>query len=578
MESQKRLLLTMAVCLGVTLVWMMMFPPKLPPQPPPEQAKVAQKAPAPAPTPAPVTAPAPAPAPAPVASNLPITQVPVDLPQVHYRFSSEGGGIASAELLGEKNREQGHVSFSEAWGRLAGKHVAPPPQMNLAQPLSGEGTPLAVSIDGAAPLAANTRYQVSQAKDAVDFHAAANGWDVSKHLSWGSRPHVLGYDVTLRNTSNEVRKGELAVHYGRAIDPKQEQKPSFLGGVGNLSDSACLVKDKVQTRGPKDKPADAYTGPINAFGISQQYFLSAVYPLGGAVDGRCVLTGTDTAREAVAYFPFTLKPGESLTRHFGVYVGPKDDTALSEISTAVVNAAHLTPEKGPQLDRFIDLGFFAFFAKILLWIMVKLHSVVPNWGLSVILLTVIVKIILTPLTHRGLVSQEAMKKVQPKVNEIRKKYAEDKERQQMEIMRLYQAEKVNPFGGCLIMLIQLPIWWALYSALRNSFALYHEPFISPLWTDLTFKDPTYLLPVLLGVTQILTMRLQPQTLDAAQAKMMTYVMPIFFTLIMVAYPLGLTLYIVTNNVLTVGQQWWLKRWMERKKPETGRVRAQGRST
>jgi YidC/Oxa1 family membrane protein insertase len=561
MDSQKRLLITMAACFALTTLWMFLFPPKQPEQPqqqPPAVAQTQASAPKPAPT-----APTPSAPVAPNAAPLAARSVTVALPTTAYQFSNEGAGLSQAMLLGDKMREQGAVTVSEGFGRLVGKGAPPPPQMNLAQPVTGAPLPLGLTIDGAAPLEGTLRYELAQSPEAVRFHGSQNGWDVQKELTFGSGPYQLGYDVTLRNTSDQAREGELAIHYPRAIKPEDEQKPSFFGGVGNLSYGACIVDAKAQKMGPSDKPPEEHKGKINAFGVDQQYFLSAVYPLDGAFEGRCVVSGTPTAREAVAYLPFKLGPGQSMTRHFGVYLGAKDHTKLGDLSVAIAGAHHVDPKLGPQLDAFIDFGFFAFFAKILLGVMVFVHGVVGNWGVAIILLTVLVKVLLTPLTHKGLMSQEAMKRVQPKVEAIKKKYPEDKERVQIETMRLYQQEKVNPFSGCITMLIQLPIWWALYSTLRNSFELYREPFFAPLWTDLTFKDPTYVIPVLLGVSQILTMKLQPQTLDAQQAKIMTYVMPVFFTFIMLNYPLGLTLYIFTNNVLTVAQQYALKRWMGR---------------
>jgi len=161
-----------------------------------------------------------------------------------------------------------------------------------------------------------------------------------------------------------------------------------------------------------------------------------------------------------------------------------------------------------------------------------------------------------------MVSGERMKKLQPKMEEIRKKFSEDKERQNLEMMKLFQTEKVYPWGGCLLLLPQLPIWGGLIAALRSSYDLYNEPFISPLWTNLTYKDPAYLLPLALGVTMIITQKMQPQMLEKSQAVMMTYVMPVFFTVIMLQYPSGLALYIFTNNLLSILQQQLLRRWLE----------------
>ncbi len=187
-----------------------------------------------------------------------------------------------------------------------------------------------------------------------------------------------------------------------------------------------------------------------------------------------------------------------------------------------------------------------------------------NWGVAVICLTILVKLALLPLQHKSMVSMEAMKKLQPRLEEIKKKYPEDREKQQLETMKIYQEAKVNPVAGCLPMLIQMPVWIALFTALRHSYDLYNEPFITPLWTDLTYKDPTYLIPLALGVTMIITQRLQPQMVDKSQAVIMTWVMPVFFTFIMLNYPMGLALYIFTNNLLTIAQTYGLRRWLEKR--------------
>src|SRR5262249_36518819 len=150
---------------------------------------------------------------------------------------------------------------------------------------------------------------------------------------------------------------------------------------------------------------------------------------------------------------------------------------------------------------------------------------------------------------------------QPKVDAIRKKFADDRERQQLEMMKVYQEAKVNPFGSCLLMLVQMPVWIALYTTLRTSYELYHEPFLSPVWMDLTYKDPTYLLPLLLGVTMLVTSKLQPPAADPVQARIFTYVMPVFFSFILLNTPAGLTLYMVTNNVLSIVQTYALRRWL-----------------
>src|SRR5690606_32224332 len=171
------------------------------------------------------------------------------------------------------------------------------------------------------------------------------------------------------------------------------------------------------------------------------------------------------------------------------------------------------------------------------------HSMIPNWGVAIILLTVLVKALTLPLSWKSMKSMEEVRKLAPEIEALKKKYGEDREKLNMEMMALYQRHKVNPLGGCLPMLIQMPIWLALYTSLLSSVELYNEPFIGGWISDLTSKDPLYVLPVAMGLTMFLTQKMQPMQIDAAQQKMLLYFMPVFFTLIMLNLPAGLTLYI-----------------------------------
>jgi len=365
--------------------------------------------------------------------------------------------------------------------------------------------------------------------------------------------------VTLRNLTGRALSGELVLPYGRAIDPAHEEKPSFFGGVGNVSDAACFVKDGYEHETVKDKTeTKEFTGPVRWAGINQQYFVSAIFPVGSALEGKCQLITSLTERIATARFPVQVGPGQSLTRAFGAFLGPKETEMLAAVPTLPANRA-AGVDAPVHLERAVDYGIWAALCKPMLWFLKWIHGIVANWGVAIILLTVVVKVLLIPLTHRAMVGQEAMKKLQPKIEELKRKFPEDKERQQMEMMKAYQEAGVNPFGSCLMILVQLPVWAALFTTLRNSYELYGVPFTQHFLTDLTIKDPTYLLPVLLGVSQIITSRLQPPALDPAQQRMMVWFMPIFFTVIMLNYPAGLLLYIFTNNILTVAQQAILRR-------------------
>ncbi|HZJ54539.1 MAG TPA: membrane protein insertase YidC, partial [Myxococcaceae bacterium] len=562
-ESQKRTAVAFGLIFLLTAVYMTWFAPSATP---PHAAgavdggTVATTTPTPAP--APVT-------PAPPVASPPSAGTPPGGPAsrtfevsrklIHYVFSTEGAGLVSAKLQGEKTRDQRPLTMAEGWAQLVGKDVPKGPQMDLAQPIPGAPLPLSMELAGESPIPPTLRYSAEQGDHRITFVGRTESWEVTKEISWVDDGYELSTRVTLRNLTSRPLSGELVLPYGRAIDPAHEEKPSFFGGVGNVSDAACFVKDAYEHETVQDKTATKeFTGPVRWVAINQQYFVSAIFPVGTAVEGKCVLTTSLSERIATVRFPLQVGPGQSVTKAFGAFLGPKETEVLADVPRLATNRA---PEANApvHLERAVDYGIWAALCKPMLWFLKKIHGIVGNWGVAIILLTVVVKVLLIPLTHRAMVGQEAMKKLQPKIEEVKKKFPEDKERQQMEMMKAYQEAGVNPFGSCLMILVQLPVWAALFTTLRNSYELYGVPFTSHFLTDLTIKDPTYLLPVLLGVSQIITSKLQPPALDPAQQRMMVWFMPIFFTVIMLNYPAGLLLYIFTNNILTVAQQAVLKR-------------------
>jgi YidC/Oxa1 family membrane protein insertase len=209
----------------------------------------------------------------------------------------------------------------------------------------------------------------------------------------------------------------------------------------------------------------------------------------------------------------------------------------------------------------IDWGFWSVIAEVLLGVMKFFQRVVPphNWGISIILLTLAMKAITFPLQHKSMKSMQEMQRIQPQVEAMKKKYEGDQQRQNVEMMKLYKEHGVNPMGSCLPMVIQMPIWLALYTTLQVSVDLYNEPFIHGWLEDLTAKDPFYVLPVAMGITMILTQVLTPTPMSNPSQKTMGYVMSGFFSILMLSLPSGLTLYIFTNNLLSIAQQIYLRR-------------------
>ena len=230
------------------------------------------------------------------------------------------------------------------------------------------------------------------------------------------------------------------------------------------------------------------------------------------------------------------------------YAGPKDTDKLKTIA--------------PHLNLTVDYGWLWWIAIPLFWLLQQIHWLVGNWGLAIIGLTIFVKAIFFKLSEASYVSMAKMKKLQPKLADLKERYGEDKQRFSQEMMKLYKTEKVNPLGGCLPLLIQMPVFIALYWVLMESVELRHSPFF--LWIeDLSRMDPYFVLPILYGISQFVTMKFSPQPPDPMQAKVMQ-MLPFVFTFMFLWFPSGLVLYWLTNNILQIAQQQYITRKIERK--------------
>ena len=241
-----------------------------------------------------------------------------------------------------------------------------------------------------------------------------------------------------------------------------------------------------------------------------------------------------------------IAPGSAATITQTLYVGPKDQVALAALAE--------------NLDLVIDYGWLWWLAQPLFWLLTLIQQFVINWGLAIIALTIVIKLIFFRLSAASYKSMAKMRTVQPKIQSIRDQYADDKAKQQQAMMELWKKEKINPMGGCLPMLIQMPVFIALYWVLLESVELRHAPFI--LWIeDLSAMDPYFVLPILMGISMWLMQRPNPAPPDPMQAKIMMY-MPIAFTFLMMWFPAGLVLYWLCNNLLSFAQQYVVTRQIE----------------
>ena len=277
----------------------------------------------------------------------------------------------------------------------------------------------------------------------------------------------------------------------------------------------------------------------------QHYFLSAWIPDQGQSNQFKLRRLGDRDLYALGFVGSeqVVPPGQSMDFGAGFYVGPKDQANLGQIA--------------PHLELTIDYGWLWWIAKPVFAGLQLLHGWLGNWGWAIVLVTVLLKLAFFPLSAASYRSMAKMRKLQPEMQSLRERYGSDRQQLSQEVMALYKREKVNPMGGCLPMLIQMPVFIALYWVLSESIELRHAPWV--LWiADLSVRDPLYVLPVLNGISMFVLQSLQPAPPDPTQAKVMK-VMPVMFSLFFVFFPAGLVLYWTVNSVLSIAQQWVITR-------------------
>lgn len=292
----------------------------------------------------------------------------------------------------------------------------------------------------------------------------------------------------------------------------------------------------------KDKGVELNVANISVAALSEHYFAMAVVDrsmLTPRFESR-IAVGADKAVGQLVYQP-PARPA-SFEQKYVAFAGPKDYSLLGTVDS--------------NLMKVVDYGMFTVFAKPILWLLRTIHDWIGNWGVAIILLTIIVRLIVLPFNVMSYKSMKVMQRIQPEMTRIRDRYkdkpAEQKMQMNAEIMDLMKRNKANPLGGCLPMLIQLPVFIALYSVLGQSIELYREPFA--LWIhDLSIRDPYFVLPVLMGITMYVNQKITPSTMDPQQAKIMMW-MPVIFSVFMLSLPSGLTLYIFISTLFGIIQQ------------------------
>ena len=562
MEDQgKRLLLAVAIAFGIMMVWTMVFPPdkaEKPPEKKPEAAATAPGAPATAagqpgeqpPATAPGGAPtgetpaATPPVPAPAVKCDPGQLFTFTFDDVHATFSSCGGVLKSWQLLGDQFHVPGNESVPEDLVRL-GPDGLYPFVMRFA-----EGSTYLI------PEGAEWKGEKTGDRE-ITFTWESPDLKAVKRFRIQPEHYLVELDIDYQ-ISKGPAKQTLMVGFYSLQDPRLTEK----GGWTKLPrewKAACYVDGELETHSAKSvaERARSERGEIKWAGFIHSYFLAAAAPKGAREQNiECVAHAAGRAGSGgmavdLVYPQRDLAENNTLRAQAQLvaYFGPKYLDRLEAIAGLV--------QFDPEFDEAVDLGFWGFIAGPLLWILQRFYGLVGSWGIAIILLTMLVKLATLYWTHKSMKSMRAMAKLRPKLDEIRKKHENDKQKQQVETMNLFKAHGVNPLAGCLPILLQMPIWFALYRALSVAAELYQAKF---LWfDDLTAPDPYFILPVFMTVTMLLQSKLTPQTATGMQQKILTYGMPLMFGGFSLFFPAGLTLYISTNTVLTLFHHLYMRR-------------------
>ncbi len=318
--------------------------------------------------------------------------------------------------------------------------------------------------------------------------------------------------------NNELKHIAFSIYAGPDLGDLQKKRYSHLGAV------ALVDNDKIKTD-KKIKPDEN----IHWIALESKYFCLAFIP----EHSNSIQAGYTRLNDGNYIYANFTTPTE-----ITIYSGPKSKETIAAVDH--------------KLEKIIRFGMFGFIGKPLLYVLNWLYSIFGNYGVAIIILTLMIRLIFYPLSFKSYKSMKEMAKLQPKLKELQAKYKGKPEQLNKATMELYKKHKVNPFGGCLPILIQIPVFFALYNVLLNAIELRGAPFV--LWiTDLSSKDPYYVLPIIMGLTMYLQQKLTPSSMDPTQQKIMMF-MPIIFTIMFMSFPSGLVLYWTTNNILTILQQ------------------------
>lgn len=409
-----------------------------------------------------------------------------------------------------------------------------------------------------------SRYRVeSSSADSVVFVLEVGGVTIRKTFRFEAENYVLRLLVSVEN------------HSGRILSPRFEtQWPADVLEASDFAEQSLIAfhddgveRESVAGVGVPGFFSELFgsadpdgvvrmTGGIEWAGVDLRYFVGALLPAratSASARFQAIQPGK-SAMTVLGFDPVRLSDGQSVENDYRLYLGPKEPKRLEAV--------------GAQLGQSIDLGYgwIAPLTGFFGWLLNVIYSVVGNYGVAIILLTILVRVATLPIVGRQMKSMEKMRAIQPQVKELQAKYKDDRQKQSEEVMKFYRESGVNPLGGCFPMLLQFPVFIGLFFALQSSIQLRHAPFFGYI-NDLSAPAtlfvipgidlPIRLLPILMGLSMVVQQRMTPMTMDPAQARMMMTIMPVMMTVLFYQFPSGLVLYWMVSNLLAIGHQAWV---------------------
>lgn len=396
--------------------------------------------------------------------------------------------------------------------------------------------------------AEQTQYRLTEGNDELKVRldwTGEDGTEVTKTFIFHRDSYLIDIDVEVRNSTTQPWKGRAYTQFQRTEMARESMLLyTYTGGVIS---SSWDPYEKVEFDEMAEWRAEQSYNQGGWIAMLQHYFVTAWIPdkdsanhfyTKALADGRYLLGLSGEER--------TVAPGDSMHFSIRLYAGPKEQHRLEEID--------------PNLRLTVDYGVLDILAKPIFWLMEKIHGVVGNWGLAIVFVTLIIKLIFYKLSEASYKNMANMRRLTPKLKALKERFGDDRQKMSQAMMEIYKKEKINPLGGCLPILVQIPVFIALYWALLESVELRQAPLF--LWIqDLSTKDPYYVLPLLMGISMFIQQKLNPPHMDPMQQKVMQF-LPVIFTAFFAFFPAGLVLYWVVNNILSIAQQWYITRKIE----------------